>query len=57
MSGFLRIKNKYNLKNLFDFVPLDKVVEIIKYRKSLIDLLELTKEEIIIFSLMSKLVK
>ena len=57
MSSLLKIHNKYNIKYLFEFIPLDKVVKIIKYNKFLLNLIELTKEGGIIILLMAKIVK
>ena len=52
-----KIRSKYIFQNIFDFVPLNKTIKIVKYNKSVIKKLDYTKNIIKYFFLLKKIVK
>ena len=52
-----RVKCKYTIQNIFNYIQFDKTIKIIKYSLKTIKQLEYTKEEIKYFLLLKKIVK
>lgn len=57
MPGIFKIRNKYILKNLIDFIPLNNAISIFKYCKKVLNIMELSKAKIKIYLLLAKIVK
>ena len=57
MCNLFKIRSKYLIKNILDYVHFKDAISIIQYNKKLLNLLEFTKEDIIVFLLMKKVIK
>ena len=52
-----KISNKYIIKNILDYISLNRTISLFKYNKKAINILGYNKEEIKVFLLMKKVIK
>lgn len=54
---FSKIDNKYNIQNIFSFIPWKRAFKLIKYNKHLYQLLDYTKIDMLSFNFLKQIIK